>query len=62
MILEIKKKHSNSLSDRLREGKVEKDPAFVASSMESRFIGTEPRETNRCVLTLTLVEVRVQIL
>jgi hypothetical protein len=62
VILEIKKKHSNGLSDRLREGKVENDPAFVASSMGSRFIGTKPRETNRCVLTLTPVEVRVQIL
>jgi hypothetical protein len=44
---EIKKNHSTSLSDRLREReRVEKDPAFVTSSMESRFIGTEPRETN----------------
>jgi hypothetical protein len=29
--------------------RVEIDPAFVASSTGSRFFGTEPRETNRCV-------------
>jgi hypothetical protein len=49
VILEIKKKHSIGLSDRLREGKGRKDPTFMASSTGSRFIGTEPRETNRCV-------------
>jgi hypothetical protein len=49
VILEIKKKHSIGLGDRFREGRVEKDPTFVASSMGSRFIGTKPRETNRCV-------------
>jgi hypothetical protein len=46
---EIKKKHSTGLSDRLREGKGLKESASVASSMGSRFIGTEPRETNRRV-------------
>jgi hypothetical protein len=49
VILEIKKKHSTGLSDRLREGRVEKDPASVASSMGRKFFRTEPRETNRCV-------------
>jgi hypothetical protein len=29
--------------------RVKKYPTFVASSMGSRFIGTEPQETNRCV-------------
>jgi hypothetical protein len=48
LVLEIKKKHSTSLSDRERE-RVEKDPASVASSTGSKFFGTEPRETNRCV-------------
>jgi hypothetical protein len=48
VILEIKK-HSTGLSDRLREGKGGKDPTFVASSTGSRFIGTEPQETNHCV-------------
>jgi hypothetical protein len=33
----IKKKHSTDLSDRLREGKVGIDPAFVASSTGSGF-------------------------
>jgi hypothetical protein len=47
--LEIKKKHSTGLGDRLREGRVEKDSTFVASSTESRFIGTEPQETNHHV-------------
>jgi hypothetical protein len=47
---EIKKKYSTVLSDRLRERKrVEKYLASVASSTGSRFIGTEPRETNRRV-------------
>jgi hypothetical protein len=45
----IKKKHSTSLSDRLRERKGWHRPAFVASSTGSRFLGTEPRETNHCV-------------
>jgi hypothetical protein len=49
VILEIKKKHSIGLSDRFRVGNGWKSPAFVASSTESRFIGTEPRETNHCV-------------
>jgi hypothetical protein len=49
VILEIKKKHSTGLSDRLREEMVEKDPTSVASSTGSRFFRTEPRETNRCV-------------
>ena len=40
VILEIKKKHSTGLSDRLREERVEKDPAFVASSTGNMFIGT----------------------
>jgi hypothetical protein len=47
--LEIKKKHSTGLGDRLRAERVEKDPAFMASSTESRFIRTEPWETNRRV-------------
>jgi hypothetical protein len=47
VILEIKKKQSIGLGDRLREReRVEKDPAFVASSTQNRFIGTKPRETN----------------
>jgi hypothetical protein len=51
VILKIKKKHSTGLSDRLREKeRVEKDPVFVASSTGSRFIGTEHRETNHCVI------------
>jgi hypothetical protein len=49
LILEIKKKHSTCLSDRLREGNGRKDPASVASSTGSKFFGTEPWETNRCV-------------
>jgi hypothetical protein len=46
----IKEKHSTSLSDQLRErerGGI--DPTFVASSMGTRFFGTEPRETNHRV-------------
>jgi hypothetical protein len=50
VILDIKKKHSTDLSDHLREReRVEKDLASVASSTGSRFIGTKPQETNRCV-------------
>jgi hypothetical protein len=45
----IMKKHSTGLSDRLREGKGWNRPTFVASSMGSRFFGTEPRETNHRV-------------
>jgi hypothetical protein len=40
----IKEKHSTGLSGRLREReRVGIDPAFVASSMGTRFFGTEPR-------------------
>jgi hypothetical protein len=45
----IKKKHSIGLSDRLREGRLGIDLAFVASSTGSRFFGSEPRETNHRV-------------
>jgi hypothetical protein len=38
-----KKKSSLGPWDRLREGRVERDPAFVASSTGSRFARTEPR-------------------
>jgi hypothetical protein len=38
-----KKKSSLGPRDRLREGRVERDPAFVASSTGSRFARTEPR-------------------
>jgi hypothetical protein len=38
-----KKKSSLDPRDRLREGRVERDPAFVASSTGSRFARTEPR-------------------
>jgi hypothetical protein len=38
-----KKKGSLGPRDRLREGRVERDPAFVASSTGSRFAKTEPR-------------------
>jgi hypothetical protein len=42
--LEIKKKHSTDLSDRLREReRVERDLAYVASLMGNKFFGTEPR-------------------
>jgi hypothetical protein len=49
VIREIKKKHSTGQSDRLREERVEIDPTFMASSTGSRFLGTEPRETNHRV-------------
>jgi hypothetical protein len=45
----IKKKHSIGLSDRMREGRVEIDLAFVASLTGHRFFGTEPWETNHHV-------------
>jgi hypothetical protein len=38
-----KKESSLGPRDRLREGRVERDPAFVASSTGSRFARTEPR-------------------
>jgi hypothetical protein len=38
-----KKESSLGPRDRLREGRVERDPAFVASSTGSRFERTEPR-------------------
>jgi hypothetical protein len=40
---EIKEEASLGLSDRLREGRVEKDPVFVTTSMGTRFFGTEHR-------------------
>jgi hypothetical protein len=43
---EIKKEHSISLSDHLREGKVERDPSLLDSLTGSRFFRTEPRKTN----------------
>jgi hypothetical protein len=59
VILKIKKKHSTGLSDRLREReRVEKDPAFVASSTGSRFIGTKPRETNRLCYFVSIITLR----
>jgi hypothetical protein len=39
----LRKESSLGPRDRLREGRVERDPAFVASSMGSRFARTEPR-------------------
>jgi hypothetical protein len=39
----IKEKHSTGLCDRLREGWVEIDLTFVASSTGTRFFGTKPR-------------------
>jgi hypothetical protein len=42
-VLIEKKKSSLGPRDRLREGRVERDPAFVASSTGSRFARTEPR-------------------
>jgi hypothetical protein len=39
----IEKKKLTRSVDRLREGRVERDPAFVASSTGSRFARTEPR-------------------
>jgi hypothetical protein len=38
-----KKESSLGPRDRLREGRVERDPAFVASSTGSRFARTESR-------------------
>jgi hypothetical protein len=39
----IEKRKLTRSVDRLREGRVERDPAFVASSTGSRFARTEPR-------------------
>jgi hypothetical protein len=39
----IEKKSSLGPRDRLREGKVERDPVFVTTSTGSRFAKTEPR-------------------
>jgi hypothetical protein len=39
----FEKRSSLGPRDRLREGRVERDPAFVASSTGSRFERTEPR-------------------
>jgi hypothetical protein len=39
----FEKRSSLGPRDRLREGRVERDPAFVASSTGSRFAKTEPR-------------------
>jgi hypothetical protein len=39
----IEKRSSLDLSDRLREGRVERDPVFVTTSTGSRFVRTEPR-------------------
>jgi hypothetical protein len=39
----IEKRKLTRSVDRLREGRVESDPAFVASSTGSRFARTEPR-------------------
>jgi hypothetical protein len=40
---DLRKRSSLGPRDRLREGRVERDPAFVASSTGSRFEKTEPR-------------------
>jgi hypothetical protein len=45
----IKKKHSTGLSERLREGKGWNRPGRCGLLTGSRFLGTEPRETNHCV-------------
>jgi hypothetical protein len=34
--------------------RVKRDPAYVASSIGSRFFGTEPQETNRSCLCVNL--------
>jgi hypothetical protein len=39
----LRRESSLDPRDRLREGRVERDPAFVASSTGSRFARTEPR-------------------
>jgi hypothetical protein len=39
----LRRESSLDPKDRLREGRVERDPAFVASSTGSRFARTEPR-------------------
>jgi hypothetical protein len=39
----FEKRSSLGPRDRLREGRVERNPAFVASSTGSRFARTEPR-------------------
>jgi hypothetical protein len=49
-LIEKKRKLTRSV-DRLREGRVERDPAFVASSTGSRFARTEPRENKSPCLT-----------
>jgi hypothetical protein len=41
--VDLRRESSLGPRDRLREGGVEKDPAFVASSTGSRFVRTEPR-------------------
>jgi hypothetical protein len=40
---DLRRESSLGPRDRLREGRVERDPAFVASSTGSRFERTEPR-------------------
>lgn len=54
MTLVIKKKYLTDLSDCLREKRVKKDLAYVASSVGSSFFGTEPWETNRLCLCVNL--------
>jgi hypothetical protein len=39
----VEKRKLTRSVDRLREGRVERDPTFVASSTGSRFARTEPR-------------------
>jgi hypothetical protein len=39
----LRRESSFGPRDHLREGRVERDPAFVASSTGSRFARTEPR-------------------
>jgi hypothetical protein len=41
--VDLRRESSLGPRDRLREGRVKKDPAFVASSTGSRFARTEPR-------------------
>jgi hypothetical protein len=37
---------------------VERDPTYVASSMGSKFFGTEPRETNHCIHFVLIITLR----
>jgi hypothetical protein len=49
----FEKRSSLGPKDRLREGRVERDPAFVASSTGSRFARTEPRKNKSPCLTFS---------